>query len=166
MNLIVAPHIDDEVIGCWNILKRKEKKNTHIIYVESMEKERKKEAENASKMLKFSYELTSLWQLRNTILDWKEKGLKDYIVFVPDPLYEIHPAHRLIGNLTLRICQEENFRIITYSTAMNAPYIKEIDDPDKKRWTLNLLYASQKQLWKYDYKYWLFEGLCEWNPNV
>jgi hypothetical protein len=45
---------------------------------------------------------------------------------------------------------------------MNAPYIHEVNLPDDKKYLLDQVYPDQKDLWKYDYKYFLFEGYCKW----
>ena len=58
-NLVLAPHIDDEVLGCYSFLNR----NTHVIYfgVEEREnissKERIEEMKNAAELKKFTWHL-------------------------------------------------------------------------------------------------------------
>jgi hypothetical protein len=45
---------------------------------------------------------------------------------------------------------------------MTAPYIKEVEKPEEKEELLNKVYPDQKDLWKYEKKYVLFEGYCKW----
>ena len=52
--------------------------------------------------------------------------------------------------------------IIFYTTNMNAPFMREVKDPEMKRVALNAVYHSQRDLWKYDHKYFLFEGYSKW----
>jgi hypothetical protein len=54
------------------------------------------------------------------------------------------------------------FDVVFYSTIMNVPYIHEVKDPQLKETLINRVYPSQKDLWKYEKKFILFEGRCKW----
>ena len=78
------------------------------------------------------------------------------IFYFPGP-DELHPAHRkqaAIGEALAR----QGLNVIFYTTNMNVKWIKEETFPDKKKEMLDKIYPSQSDLWKYDHKYFLFEG--------
>ena len=82
---IIAPHPDDEVIGCFGILKEKPFGDICVIFLE-VDVQRKKEAEKSARLLKFQAE----FGLKH--YDWVDEE-----VFVPDPFTERHPLHREEG---------------------------------------------------------------------
>lgn len=149
-SIIVAPHPDDEIIGCSEILS---KQKTIIIY---------NDADNTRKE-----ELTKLRDLFQIKVQLFQKSIPpnllhpNNIFYIPDPIYEIHPLHREMGAIGESMARQ-GLNVIFYSTIMNAPYIHEVKNPDKKEEALNQIYPSQKNLWKYEKKYVLFEGRCKW----
>lgn len=163
--IIIAPHPDDELIGCWEILKKKEK-SPIIIYTEEMNEIRKEET------LSFKKHFTVKAQLfLKSIPPMFLK--KENTFYFPDPIYETHPAHRTQGSIGESLARS-GLDVIFYSTNMLAPYIHEITIPLKevfaqknrtinpKEEILNTIYPSQKDLWKHEKKYILFEGRCKW----
>ena len=163
--IIIAPHPDDELIGCWEVLK-KEEKSPIIIYTEDVNDKRREETLELKKhyTIKAQFFLKSippnLLQPENTF-------------YFPDPIYETHPAHRVQGSVGESLARS-GLDVIFYSTNMTAPYIHEIKIPLKelfaqkntylnpKEEILNEVYPSQKDLWKHEKKYILFEGRCKW----
>jgi hypothetical protein len=147
--VIYAPHCDDEIIGCFELLKFE----PIIIYdSENMDAIRKSEAET----LKKYYEVSQIFTEKYVF-----EGFEDHQIYIPDPIYELHPKHRQLGQIGESLARA-GYNIIFYNTNMNAPYIHECIDPVGKRELLNLVYPSQEELWKYDHKYFLFEGRCKW----
>ncbi len=152
-HIIIAPHADDEVIGCFSILKNS-KITPVIIYTEPIDEIRRDETQRLNDFCDIKNQLY-LKNIPNIFLK------KDNIFYFTDPTYELHPAHRhqgAIGEALLR----DGYNVIFYNTNMNAPYIHEVDDMDSKLNMLNYCYESQKRLWEYDAKYYLFEGRCQW----
>ena len=52
--------------------------------------------------------------------------------------------------------------VLFYTTQMNVPYIREVQDSGAKKVLLNSVYFGQSSLWEYEHKYFLFEGYCKW----
>jgi hypothetical protein len=96
-----------------------------------------------------------------------EEG-EDLVAWCPDPHWELHPAHKDAGSTVVRRANEEGYRVGTYSTSMNVPYLEELRHAEslEKRRVLDKCFPSQNTLWQYDHRYFLFEGRVEWNPPV
>jgi hypothetical protein len=150
--IIIAPHPDDEIIGCYEVLK--DKKNPIIIYGAETEIKRREEIKNVNKFFEIKAQLfqnsipTHLLQADNTF-------------YFPDHSYETHPLHRAYG-FQGESYARSGFNVIFYTTIMNAPYIHDVEDPKDKKMYLESCYPSQSDLWKYDHKYFLFEGYSKW----
>src|SRR5574344_1558208 len=87
--IIISPHFDDEIIGCYEVLMNPIIKPI-IIYMQDDE-ERKKEALELKK------------HLQNIQVQIFQKSVptmflnKNNIIFCPDPIFEFHPDHRKWG---------------------------------------------------------------------
>ena len=144
--IIVAPHADDEVIGCYELLASGLVKTVMFPTRQSME-----EAIPSSEHFGFDIKST---EFIGTVL-------QNSIYLFPDPTYELHPEHRRLGSIgeeLLRAGQD----VIFYTTNMLSPYIHEVTDMFAKRSCLNTLYPKKADLWAYDHKYFLFEGYTKW----
>ncbi len=156
-HIIIAPHPDDEIIGCFEILeqykKQSNKMKLFIIYTGDSIQDRREEALR----LKSYFDCTQLFQSSIPPVFLNQYST----IYVPDPFFETHPLHRKYGTLG-----EELFRkgmnIVFYNTNMTAPYIHEVENSKLKEELLNKIYKSQKKLWMYEKKYVLFEGRCKW----
>jgi len=146
--VIIAPHADDEIIGCHELLVSGLVDSVLYNTRQGME-----EAIICSEH--YGFNIKSIEDL----LEYKTK-----IFLFPDPVYETHPDHRGLGSIgeaLLRTGQE----VIFYTTNMLAPYIHEVSQPHTKRNCLDNLYPTKKDLWKYEHKYFLFEGYTQWIMN-
>lgn len=154
--VIIAPHIDDELIGCFSVLMNKEI-SPIIIYTENANNERRDEAILLKKYLNhIKVQLFSKNIPSNFISPINT-------LYFPDPHFEIHPEHRRVGMIGEEILRNGLCKnVIFYSTIMNAPYIYEIKNPKEKKNMLDKVYKSQKSLWQFDHKFFLFEGFCKW----
>lgn len=151
--VIIAPHADDEIIGCFSVINDPDIR-AHILFTEDIDKQRQDEVEKIRNFIDIkSYLFVS--SIPQVFLN------KDTTLYFPDPVYEIHPAHRKQGAVGESLARQ-GLKVIFYSTNMNAPYIREVEDPNMKKEMLNSIYPSQMDLWKYDHKYFLFEGFCQW----
>ncbi len=150
--VIIAPHADDELIGCYEVLADL-KTRPVVIYTEEMSKERQVEITKLKEH--FSIKGQMFCQSIPQIF-----MKKDTTFYFPGP-DEIHPAHRkqaAIGEALAR----QGLNVIFYTTNMNVPFIREVKDPHLKKDALDLIYPSQYKLWKFDHKYFLFEGYMKW----
>jgi hypothetical protein len=149
--IIIAPHPDDEIIGCYEVLKSGV---TPIVLFSPTTKQR----ENEALKLKEHVELRAVFFCQNIPSDLLDKSNTFYF---PNPVHEIHPLHRekgMVGEILLR----NGFDVIFYSTEMNYPAKYECKDPLDKRNLLNTIYTSQQSLWENDHKYWLFSCYEKW----
>lgn len=165
-DIIIAPHGDDEIIGCHKILERG---SVRVVAFPFFNSQAVKESLFSAGIFGFvpiqfdtsiSYILSSLNSLTN-----EAKGYGGNIFF-PDPHTEYHPDHKLIGGVGMQLVLRGATNVIFYSTNMNAPYIVEVDNPELKRDHLNRSYPGKEDLWKMDHKYFLFEGYVNYNPIV
>jgi len=154
VHLIIAPHPDDEIIGCYEILERES--NILVLYSSDVDVHRKEEA------LKLKDEIQNVkGQLFQNSIPPPFLSKKETTTFYfPDPVNEIHPTHRAWG-INGESLARSGFDVIFYTTIMNVPYIHEVNS-DKKESLLNKIYSSQKSLWEYEKKFVLFEGRCKW----
>jgi hypothetical protein len=153
-HLIVAPHPDDEIIGCYEVINNKEN-SVVIMYSGNTDANRRQEALK----LRESRENIIAQIYQNSIPSalLTEPNITFYF---PDPINEIHPLHRAWGSVGEGLARDGK-DVIFYTTLMNVPYIHEVNDPTKED-LLNNVYPSQKTLWEYEKKFILFEGRCKW----
>ena len=153
--VIIAPHADDEVIGCFTKLHLyRDSVETHsiepalVLFPDQFQME---DAAKSSNFFLFNVDIFGEYGIPH-----KEKAY-----FFPDPYFELHPTHRRLGAVGERWARM-GFDVTFYSTNMNAPYIHEIRYPEEKKDILDQIYTKKSDLWRYDHKYWLFEGYCKW----
>ena len=152
--VIIAPHFDDELIGCFDIISTCP--NISIVYGDTPDPIRRDEAlALKGKFQNVKIQYFSSQSIPPLFLNPKT------IFYFPDPYFEIHPKHRMwgaVGESLLRNGLDVTF----YSINMTAPYIYEQQYWLKKKEALDELYPSQKDLWTANAKYYLFEGRTKW----
>jgi len=153
MTIIIAPHPDDEIIGTYEILTKRN--NIMIIYDADISQDRRETTLNLKKEIDG---IKAQLFLRSVPSKFLTENVQ---FFAPDPIYENHPKHREWGSMAEKLART-GYDVIFYNTIMNAPYIREVVDPQNKVALLNKVYPDQQTLWKYDHKYYLFEGYNKW----
>lgn len=141
--VIIAPHPDDELIGCYKLITSGLVKK--IVYV-SNSIERINSADKLCRDFDIQFGLvTNLIALHH--LD------KNDIYLVPS-ITDHHPLHRQVNGIM------KEYKNGYYSIDMNAEFIKELlpNEQQEKHNLLNRYYPDQKALWENDWKYFLFEG--------
>ena len=152
--VIIAPHPDDEIIGCFEQI-RNPANNVVVIYSGDTDADRRETVLNLKKQI----DHIKLQLFQQTVPQTFLTPLNRF--FFPDPIYEVHPKHREWGMLGENLARN-GFDVTFYNTIMNAPYIHEVNNPEDKKYLLNKVYPDQNSLWEYDHKYFLFEGYNKW----
>ena len=151
--IIFAPHPDDEIIGCYEVLID-ETVSPIILYSATNDQIRVNEA-------------LKLRDITNVKAQMFVKNIPGHLIditnkyYFPNPIYETHPAHREkghIGEMFLRM----GFDVTFYSTEMNYHAKYECKDSAGKLEMLNKIYPSQKSLWEHEHKYFLFSCYEKW----
>jgi len=148
--VIIAPHPDDEILGNFEVLMNPIIKPI-IIYTEDVDQKRREES------------LTLKKHVDNIQVQMFQKSIPpiflnpNNILYFPDHLNETHPIHRKWGAFGEELFRQ-GFNIIFYTTNMNTPYMHEVKEFKQKRHLLEKVYPSQKSLWRYEHKYFLYEG--------
>lgn len=135
--LIIAPHVDDEVIGCWSVFGTGD---ITVLYLYELDAARKAEAEAAALALDFTPAFGDISIVR--------AGYDE--VYVPSRR-DWHADHKA-ANAQFR-------SIATHFYSVDMKHGKLLDSRDSKLAFLNKHYPSQKSLWETDAKYWLFEDI-------
>jgi hypothetical protein len=146
---IWAPHGDDEIIGCHSILVNAPRGDVTVFFGEMV-------GVNRSVDL-FGFVPSSYPPDNNDYVKYE-------IVYAPDPSTDFHPRHQALGHsaqLLFRLGIIK--RLIHYTTSMQAPYIFEVKDREGKRNALNGCYPEKSDLWRYEHKFFIFEGYNEWH---
>lgn len=142
--LVIAPHVDDELIGCFSILVQWPTGSVDVLYLYELTPLRRLEAEAAGRAMGF-----------NVLFDQSVAAPLVYEeVFVPCR-QDTHPDHRAANT---------RFRSIAtyfYSVSMQGDGVRYLgaEVAERKRACLEICYPSQAPLWRNDARYWMFERI-------
>jgi len=141
--LILAPHADDEVIGCWSVLNQKD--HIDVIYFFEVDLFRRQEAERAAEALGYNAHF-------DESIGYFEVPPGYDRVYVPSRR-DWHADHKLVNS------KYRNKATHFYSVDMaHGVYLGSVDSVTKREF-LDKHYASQQSLWRHNDKYWLFEDI-------
>jgi len=153
--IIIAPHPDDEVIGCFEVLKNY---NPIIIYTaRDIPNARREQARKIREHFSIKGQFF-LSTIPHNLLH------QSNTFFFPHPVYETHFEHRMQGIVGEQLLRAGNPNIYFYITEMTAPFKFEADP--EKREMMDKCYSDQKDMWKYEHKYFLFSGYDKWIIKV
>jgi len=158
IQIIISPHCDDEAIGAYSILSNPNNKCIIIYSDFDMTSERQNEMVNVKKRFENVAAYMKAREVPTQFLT------DEYSLHFPDPQYETHPHHKVIGHKGYELFQKGH-PVNFYSVNMLAPYIYNVSNPLEKKKALDELYPSQKDLWANDAKYYLFEGHTSYIPE-
>lgn len=146
--IIIAPHPDDELIGCYSLLTQGGVSDVYYL-LDGLSDERKKEAINLCKYF-------GIGCLFLSYIDMFEMVHKqeNTTFFVPS-MQDHHPDHKRI-NAIVRNSSNKGI----YSIDMNTEFISVLSEQAsaKKKYLLDRFYPSQAELWNKNSMYYLFEG--------
>uniref|UniRef100_A0A7C3WMV8 PIG-L family deacetylase n=1 Tax=Dictyoglomus turgidum TaxID=513050 RepID=A0A7C3WMV8_9BACT len=147
--VIIAPHPDDELIGCFTLFQKRLVKKVYYILSDL---KRRVNAEILGKEWGFSTEFLTFDEFFKKKLVFQF----DEICLVPDIL-DRHPLHKAVSVIS----KAKNYPLGYYTTEMNTGYVRELTKKDQKlkKKMLDKYYPTEKSLWQYDWKYFLFEGI-------
>lgn len=144
-NVILAPHVDDEMIGCWSLFANGQV--SYVVYFEDLTAERKEEAKHMQQIMGVKH---ISFEGFDFIVE------PDMMLYVPN-IADAHPSHKMVNHWAKKHNNPKKY----YSVDMNVPFVvlDDIDQKDK-RGMLTLCYPSQSKLFEND-KYWLFESIMD-----
>jgi hypothetical protein len=141
--VIVAPHVDDEVIGCWSYLSSGQV--AAVVYLYEWESDtRQLEAEACSQRFGFTSFFGSI----------PAEYLEGKTLLVP-AVTDSHPDHKK-ANKKWRTHPDVLFYRVDLS---HSPTKKLVTDFGAKKEALDALFPSQKALWETNASYYLFEDI-------
>lgn len=143
-NIILAPHPDDEVIGCYSALVAGD--IDYVYYFFDLTEQRRAEAEAAGAYFNFTPQFVDG--------DFPEGITDEDVLWVPS-IRDSHPHHRSV-NLTFRAAAK---RFYSVEFSKRKRLLDEVERVEKRR-VLDLLYPSQKELWESNASYYLFEEVA------
>lgn len=148
MCIVISPHVDDGVIGCFSLIKKG--LIDGVVYLDATP-ERFALAQIAGKQ--FGFKVVFLHY--RYLIDFLQQNSKDTFL-VPD-ISDNHVLHKAVNC----IARLSGCKLGYYSVDMAASFVKELSrsDQQEKRAMLNKFYPDQKSLWENDWKYFLFEGV-------
>lgn len=141
---IIAPHIDDETIGCYNFLINNQIEKVYYVFETQ---ERIQEASKAATYFNFDFEVLDIENFHNIP--------KNKTLLVPN-IKDGHIHHKLV-NLAAK-CLPNNK--CYYSVDMNT-FRMPIKNWQDKRDILNFLYPSQKEYFNQNSQCYLFENVMQ-----
>jgi hypothetical protein len=144
LNVVFAPHCDDELIGCYSLLKARA--ITHVV-TPKQDIFRMQEMEKCAKH--FGFEVV-------TDLDWV-KSVTIENAFYPSA-NDSHPEHKLISQHRAGI--NNWYYSVDLQTAKHKRVLSTTEINDKC-YQLNNIYKSQSNLWANDASYYLFESIVD-----
>lgn len=149
--IILAPHVDDEVIGCFRYLHGRQVERVYYFF--EVDEIRKAEAQRCSEHFDFEARFVSVEEAYKEI----QESFGSSVLLLPN-CHDFHADHKTINNTFRTLPNEKNF----YSVDMNVERDTLYNEyQQEKLQTLNTLFPSQAGLFASDEKYHLFESCLD-----
>jgi hypothetical protein len=144
--VILAPHPDDELIGCYKFLKNDLVKRVYYFF--DCTPARQEEALKCAKMYGFEPIFT-------TISDFAMEKIEDHYTILAPNINDNHPHHKMVNYTAKR----RSNRKMYYSVDMNVPFeiLSKYDSKTKKS-HLEVIYMTQPYAYTTE-KFYLFESI-------
>ncbi len=151
MSLILAPHADDEIIGCYSLLKANQ--ISRVIYFEELTPARRTEALLSADL----YGFDALFAPDLDPSDLNAIIEQEPTIYIP-AITDSHPAHKAL-NRRYRKHSGVHFYSVDLDRCQH-PKVT-VDEPLQKLAELNYCYSSQSDLWASNASYYLFESIVK-----
>ena len=159
-HVIIAPHPDDELIGCYQLLASGV--ITHIYFGPSeLSIRRAEEALSCCSYFKVDGIMGPCDLEANQDL---AKALRGATVYLP-AITDMHHEHRRLNSFFRTQGVARRFYSVDLDSVPDKVYLGDIDSKRKLK-ALNLLYPSQASLWENNASYYLFESIKDLDYSV
>lgn len=145
LHVVFAPHLDDEVIGCFSVWS----KINIVVYFTKDYRE-----EIVLEKIKAMKEAGAKVPTYSHIDDFKVEHLRKLDTIYLPSRFDFHPLHREVRNKYLLLPCKKMF----YSIDMNTPWNEEEEKPEAKLALLQHLYPGE-DLFEKNAKYYLFNSV-------
>ncbi len=149
--IILSPHVDDEVIGCYTYLKNN--LVTDVYYFYELTDLRAGEATRAATKYNFTPHYN---QPLNNIP-------ADAVILLPS-IKDSHPHHKMVNRLGNKLPNAKLYYSVDLDAASNKKVLSAEDQANKLN-DLNILYTSQETLFQSDQSYSLFECITPYDTK-
>lgn len=155
--VILAPHVDDEVIGCFTWLGQDTRVKSVVYFFDTTE-ERKEEALEAGVALGYDVHFTDLGNLGALLYQ-----MDDITTLLVPSRMDHHPHHRMVTTAALIYARlyDPKIEVMFYSVDMNVhmtmPLAAEVAE-NKRKW-LYSLFPSQRSYFDQHPECYLFEDV-------
>lgn len=148
---IIAPHCDDELIGCFRLLKKN--KVRRVVYCKELTNERILEAKQCA----VTYGFEPVFGLEEILeSDGQPSAISRKEIFYVPHASDSHPDHKELNNWAFGLRNPVMYYSVDMSSALNYDVL-DLEEREEKKLALLDLYPSQRFLLASNEKYHLFE---------
>ena len=149
--IILAPHVDDEIIGCYTLLKNE--LIDKVIYFYDLDDVRKAEA----------LKIAELFEHEVSFKGYEEKIDIHDTLYIPSK-FDYHPHHWKVYQYGRDLPNRNSW---CYSVEKNLHCdLLSVRDSTYKLKALDSLIPTQRDLWRYNAKYILFELIYQLGEDI
>lgn len=156
--MILAPHPDDELIGCWSLLQAGLVKK--VVFLNDLTWTRMAEANACAAAFGFEAVFAPAGQL-----DTLSGVLGPLDVLAMPSIMDSHPDHKETNRIFRGHTSNRRFYSVDLQNCPDKVLLSPKDRQAKFE-ALNCFYPSQRSLWDYDASYYLFEKMAYYDHSV